>query len=114
MQVSHTASALQAPQKVNQQTQPSSKTASLSVEQEKQQKSKQQNRFDVDEQALILAKQSRDLNSSSTSRQGFQSKHADYDQPSQHNQTAVSTYQSVSNLSQRENIQQIFGVDLLA
>lgn len=37
-----------------------------------------------------------------------------YDQPSQQNNTAISAYQGVDNISQRESIEQQFGVDLYA
>jgi len=37
-----------------------------------------------------------------------------YDQPSQRNNTALSAYQSVDNLEQRENVQQLLGVDVYA
>jgi len=36
------------------------------------------------------------------------------DQPSDHNLNAVNTYQSVNNLTQREKIQSMLGVDLFA
>ncbi len=41
-------------------------------------------------------------------------KFTDYDQPSEQNHTAVATYQHIDNLAQRENIQEVFGVDLFA
>lgn len=112
MQVSQTASALQALQRANQQTPASKQPVQVEIDQEKQQKSKQQNRFDIDEQGLILVEQSRQHEQKSTSSP--QEKKAGYDQPSRHNQTAVLTYQSVGHLKQRENIEQMFGVDLLA
>jgi len=37
-----------------------------------------------------------------------------YDQPSLRNNTALSAYQSVDNLEQRENVQQLLGVDVYA
>lgn len=37
-----------------------------------------------------------------------------YDQPSQRNNTALSAYQSVDNLEQRESVQQLLGVDVYA
>ena len=48
----------------------------------------------------------------STSNSNKQS--ASYDSPSQQNQTAVAAYSSVGQIAQRENIQQVFGVDLFA
>lgn len=87
-------------------------------------------RFDVDESAIALIEQelneranlsinSSAENTSATSGTALkvdsvhgQSYKADYDQPSQYNQSAVAIYQSVGNLAQRDSIQQIFGVDL--
>ncbi|WP_440873929.1 hypothetical protein [Thalassotalea sp. PLHSN55] len=110
MKISQTASALQAVEHAKKQAHALKKPAEVALEQEKQQGDKQQSRFDVNEQSLLLVQQNQQQQSSQS--QSF--KHTDYDQPSMQNQTAVSVYQSVSNLSQRENIQQIFGVDLLA
>lgn len=67
-------------------------------------------RFDVDEQALQLVAQH-----NSGQQAGLnQSKSSSYDQPSEFNHTAVSAYQSIDNLAQRDNIKKIFGVDLFA
>ena len=63
-------------------------------------------RFDVDQQALAVVEQE-----DRRSRQQQQNA-TDYDQPSQQNQTAVAAYESISNLDNRQNIQQLFGVDL--
>ena len=38
----------------------------------------------------------------------------DKDQPSFKNESAVSSYQAVGNLAQRESVQKLFGVDLFA
>ena len=37
-----------------------------------------------------------------------------YDRPSNQNLNAVAAYQSVNNIAQRDNVQQLFGVDLFA
>ena len=118
MQISQTTSALQAPQRVNSQSQALKKPAQVSLDQEKQQKSQQQTRFEVDQQSLALVQQNYQQNYQQQNQHGqqtqFGAQQTKYDQPSAQNQTAVSVYQSVSNLSERDNIQQIFGVDLLA
>lgn len=43
-----------------------------------------------------------------------QNLNSSYDAPSQQNLTAISAYQSVDAIAQRDNIQQVFGVDLRA
>ena len=72
--------------------------------QEQNRNSQKSNRFDVDLSALILVEQTAPSSS----------KDAGYDQPSSQNRTAVSAYKQVDNLAQRENVQQLFGVDLFA
>jgi hypothetical protein len=67
-------------------------------------------RFDVDENALALANQQSVLNTKNKD----QFARSNYDQPSEKNYTAISAYQSVDNLAQRESIQQAFGVDFFA
>lgn len=72
--------------------------------------SKQQTRFEVDEQAITLLEKNNvepnpSLRGESTT---------DYDQPTQTTRLAVLTYQSVDNLAQRQSIEQTFGVDLYA
>ncbi|WDE00910.1 hypothetical protein SG35_009920 [Thalassomonas actiniarum] len=42
------------------------------------------------------------------------SRGATYDRPSNQNLSAVAAYQSVNNIAQRDNVQQLFGVDLFA
>lgn len=77
------------------------------------QASRVQQRLDIDEQAIALVEheQSRTLNARHANADSFQS---DYDAPSPRNQSAVAAYQSVDTLAQRENVQQVFGVDLFA
>lgn len=63
-------------------------------------------RFDVDQQALAVVEQE--------DRRGRQQQQnaTGYDQPNQQNQTAVAAYESISNLDNRQSIQQLFGIDL--
>jgi hypothetical protein len=103
--------------------------------QDQDQQASQVARFDIDEQALALVEQAQfenqqaQLNSSasqtvSTSNISFSGQtnqqvgnknnsQASYDSPSKQNQTAIAAYSSVDNIAQRENIQQVFGIDLL-
>jgi hypothetical protein len=109
--------------------------------QQQNQQARQVERFDVDEQALALVEQAQAeldsqqaLNSqrsessqdtlplsvqsnnltgsASNSTNKQDNRQASYDTPSQQNQTAVATYSSVGQMAQRENIQQVFGIDL--
>lgn len=90
-------------------------------EQEQQTQQRQQNqqsteRLDVDEQAIALVEQEQQrlsAQSQSNVNKNFSS-NAQYDQPSQQNQTAVAAYQSVNDQQQRDSISQAFGVDLYA
>lgn len=79
-------------------------------------------RLDIDDQAIALIErdqlsqfESRN-NSQRSNQQGEQpnSYNSGYDSPSNQNQSAVAAYQSVDAIAQRDNIQQIFGVDLFA
>ncbi|GLX77074.1 hypothetical protein tinsulaeT_04140 [Thalassotalea insulae] len=70
------------------------------------------NRLDIDEQAIAIVE--REQQNLSVNNQASNSSNTSYDQPSQANQTAVSTYQSVDNIVKRETIEQAFGVDLYA
>ena len=77
---------------------------------ENENKASKASRFDVDEQTLaIVAQQSanKPQDQNKTNRSG-------YDQPSEQNYTAISAYQTVDSLAQREKIQQTFGVDFFA
>lgn len=71
----------------------------------------QQSRFDVNQQALALVEQQQQ---SPKQNSGSNKQNTTYDQPSNQNQTAVAAYQAVDNITQRENIQQSFGIDLIA
>ena len=90
------------------------KRAKNSVEDTPQ--SQPQTRLDVNENALALAKeQYSDKNTSfSNTPSANQSNFSQYDQPSKQNQTAVASYNTVDTLAQRENIKQVFGVNLFA
>ncbi|WP_286261697.1 hypothetical protein [Thalassotalea atypica] len=61
-------------------------------------------RIDVDQRAISLLEQEKQSSNNNTS----------YDQPSKRNTTAVTAYQSVGNLEQRESVQQLLGVDIFA
>ena len=69
---------------------------------------KQKTRFDVDKQAIQLIEQE------TANQPKQQAKNTGYDKVAEQNTTAISAYQAVENQSKRDNIQQVFGVDLLA
>jgi len=75
-------------------------------------------RLDVNEQAIaLLDQQTANKNALKSENKGGQSgtfANAGLDQPSKQNLSAVNAYQSVNNLTQRENIQSMLGVDLFA
>ncbi len=75
-------------------------------------------RLDIDEQAIALIEREQlpANNSASNSTQNSQnnSYNSGYDAPSNQNQLAVAAYQSVDTIAQRDNIEQVFGVDLFA
>lgn len=87
-------------------------------EQKPQSDAKSQQRFDVNEQAIALIEreQLQPYNNGSHQQQKKNSSdfNGGYDAPSNQNQSAVAAYQSVDSIAQRDNIQQIFGVDLFA
>ena len=85
----------------------------VQLEKDKDPQEKQKTRLDIDQQAIELVEQQSQQQVTKQSNQQ-QTKNTGYDQPSEQNTTAVAAYQSIENLSQRENIQQVFGVDLLA
>ncbi len=58
----------------------------------------------------LYSQSSRSNAYSAEERKGF----SQYDEPSKRNQSAVSAYQTVDNIAQRESIEQIFGVNLFA
>ncbi|MDT0602448.1 hypothetical protein [Thalassotalea castellviae] len=100
------------------------------VVQQEQEKARQQNtqntqqnndneRLDIDPAAIELVEQSQQLNANvdnnvQSRSQAPESQKAGYDQPSQQNLTAVSAYQSIGGIAQRDSIQETFGVDLYA
>jgi hypothetical protein len=75
-----------------------------------------QQRFDVDEQAIALIEreQLQPFNNREQQSQNTSSNNSGYDAPSNQNQSAVAAYQRVDSIAQRDNIQQVFGVDLFA
>ena len=96
------------------QLEPAIKRAKNTVEDTSQ--SQEQTRLDVNENALALVKEqySGQNTSSSNTSSANQSNFSQYDQPSKQNQTAVAAYNTVDTLAQRENIKQVFGVNLFA
>jgi hypothetical protein len=76
-----------------------------------------QQRFDIDEQAIALIEREQLQpfnNASQQQSSGSNNDNSRYDAPSSQNQSAVAAYQSVDSIAQRDNIQQVFGVDLFA
>jgi hypothetical protein len=78
-------------------------------------------RLDFDEQAISLIERDQlaqfdSRNAEQINQQNGQSNNSNsgYDSPSSQNQLAVAAYQSVGAIAQRDDIQQIFGVDLFA
>jgi len=107
--------------------------AALRIEPDKQSTSANKSqRFDVDALALVTQEQqslatelssglqSTNNSSGNTNASGStntsESNNAKgrYDQPSQQNKSAVAAYQSIGNQAKRDDIQQVFGVDLFA
>lgn len=120
--------------RVQQSTEPVEQSNKQSAQQAQEQnkQASQVQRFDVDEKTLALVEQAQlsgaqeqtssnalqkpAEGSNAFSQQGnsqTRSK-ASYDSPSKQNQTAIAAYSSVDSITQRENIQQVFGIDLLA
>lgn len=76
-------------------------------------------RLDIDEQAIALIEREQSSpfgNTSVNEQQGSQKNSYNnvYDAPSNQNKLAVAAYQSVDNIAARDNIEQVFGVDLFA
>lgn len=64
-------------------------------------------RLQIDQRAIEQLDQALANNSKAN-----QQNQTDYDQPPERNHSAVNAYQSVGNIAQRENLQQLLGVDL--
>ncbi|WDE03528.1 hypothetical protein SG34_019320 [Thalassomonas viridans] len=106
------------------------------AEEQTRNSAQQSGRFDVNEQAIALLEQEagqqtgQGLGQQSAGQESGQGAQlqlfADssdntqgagttaYDRPSSQNLNAVAAYQSVNNIAQRDNVQQLFGVDLFA
>jgi hypothetical protein len=118
MQISHSSLLSNSQELTKLKTQPLAQqqqvNAGAQVEKDRQNengnKTKAVSRFDADENALALASQQ----SATHIQNKEQFTRSGYDQPSEKNYTAISAYQSVDNLAQRESIQQTFGVDFFA
>jgi len=105
-------------QQVNHSTQVENLREQTRIEQEQkpenpEQQAKEQSRFDVDQQALALVEEQQQQKQPKQ-ESSASNKYTSYDQPSNQNQTAVAAYQAVDNISQRDTIQQSFGIDLIA
>ena len=74
-----------------------------------EQSQKQKPRLDIDKQAIQLVEQE-SANQSAQQR----TSNTGYDKVAEQNYTAIAAYQSVENQNKRDDIQQVFGVDLLA
>jgi len=77
----------------------------------------EQSRFDVNDNAIALVKEQYSAQAStgnSAQNNSNKSNFSQYDQPSKQHQTAVAAYSTVDNLAQRENIKDVFGVNLFA
>ena len=61
----------------------------------------------------VLQKSQEGSNAFSQQGNNQASSKASYDSPSKQNQTAIAAYSSIDNITQRESIQQVFGIDLL-
>lgn len=68
----------------------------------------------IDEQAITMFKENQAAQLAFLQPKGDKFSTASQDQPLAKNQIAVSQYQAISNLSERESVQKLFGVDLLA
>ncbi|MFT5757311.1 MAG: hypothetical protein ACI9LM_002040 [Alteromonadaceae bacterium] len=94
--------------------------AALRIELERPSAQPRSQRFDIEELSLITQESQSsqiDLSSNKQTSDNHLGNNATknrYDQPSQHNKSAVAAYQSVGNQSKKEGIQQVFGVDLFA
>ncbi|WP_139175505.1 hypothetical protein [Colwellia chukchiensis] len=71
-------------------------------------------RLDIDEQAINAITRQEQGTFTTTNAQQQNKNQNSYDSPSTQNQSAVAAYQSVDTIAQRDNIEQIFGVDLFA
>jgi len=94
-----------------------SQSAKTAAQDEKQVTSaKTTTRLDINEQAIaLLDQQSANVSEQKSLQQtAKKTQYTALDKPSQHNLSAVNTYQSVNDLTQRENIQAMLGVDLFA
>lgn len=107
---------LQSTQGINIKKSAEKQLANLRTEQDKSdKKNAPQQRLDIEESAVALVEQQNQLLNTLPLNAGNSSKDPsenNYDRPTQKNQLAVAVYQGVDNLSQRERIQKVFGVDL--
>lgn len=94
-------------------TQQQSRVAEQLREQQKQQEEQRQQRVEriqVDENAIAVLERENQQRQNVSSNDSQTS----YDTPPEQNNTAIATYQSVSSIERRDNVQQLLGVDLFA
>jgi hypothetical protein len=77
-------------------------------------KSTSATRIDADPQAITLFEQQNQTQASASSNTASSSNSAAYDRPTEQNRSALAAYQRVDNQAQRDNVQQLFGVDVFA
>ena len=68
----------------------------------------------IDEQAIVQYKSNQASQLANSQPRNETSFSASHDQPSAKNETAIAQYQAIGNLSARESVQKLFGVDLMA
>lgn len=70
--------------------------------------------FVINEQAIVKFKENQLSQRDTSQFSNNQYATTSPDQPSSKNLTAITQYQAINNLAERESVQKIFGVDLLA
>ncbi|PCI63620.1 MAG: hypothetical protein COB35_00865 [Gammaproteobacteria bacterium] len=119
MKITNSTSFSTSVQALSNKTPANNQQAKIAAQEEKQTSAaKTVARLDVNEQAIALLDQQAvnksGLKSENKSGKNSTFANAGLDQPSKQNLSAINTYQSVNNLTQRENIQSMLGVDLFA
>ena len=92
----------------------SARSADSKLEQEQKSTKQTTPNIVIDEQAIALFKESQASQSTLADSKNDSSSFARQDQPTAKNETAVAQYQTIGSLPERESIQKLFGVDLLA
>lgn len=92
----------------------SARSADAKLEQDNKSNQQTSPSIVIDEQAISLFKENQASQSPLTTANDDSSAFASQDQPTPRNETAVAQYQTIGNLPERESIQKLFGVDLIA